>query len=61
MTEQIPSLTALSAISFFYPNMARNPAEADMFAYISQLSVKLKYVEDVILTVLPPLIKRSTT
>ena len=30
----------------FYPNMVRNPAQADMFAYISQLSVKLKYVED---------------
>ena len=33
-------------IVFFYPNMTRNPAQTDMFAYISQLSVKLKYVED---------------
>ena len=48
MTAQIPSLAALSACHFvsFYPNMARNPAQADMFAYISELNVKLKYVED---------------
>jgi len=30
----------------FYPNMARNPAQADTFAHISQLGVELKYVED---------------
>ena len=30
----------------FYPDMARNPAQADMFAYISQLGVKLKDGED---------------
>jgi len=26
--------------------MARNPAQADMFAHISQLGVELKYAED---------------
>jgi len=48
MTKQIPSLAALSAISFpFIPTiMTRNPAQADMLAHISQLGVKLKYVED---------------
>ena len=30
----------------FYPNMAQNPAQADMFAHISQLGVELKYAED---------------
>jgi len=30
----------------FYADMARNPAQADMFAHISQLGVELKYAED---------------
>ena len=30
----------------FYPDIAQNPAQADMSAHISQLGVKLKYVED---------------
>jgi len=35
----------------FDPNMARNPAQADMFAYISELSVKLNMLKTVVLII----------